>query len=126
MNTPKMPGNVATVLLMPQITSAYFGAMSKPFGAKPARPQPNAAAAPHISSTASPGVAAPGSSQRNSAPPNSETDCISLRTNPAPRPRRIIRSARKPAIFADPKLTSHGAADSRPALLSETWNVVLQ
>ena len=46
-----MPGSVANVLLIPQITSAYRGAMSKLFGLKPAKQKASVPVAPHMSST---------------------------------------------------------------------------
>src|SRR5216684_3769863 len=108
-NTPTIPGSVAKVLLIPQITSAKRGAISKELGAKPARPNANDPVAQHIST----------------APAVTEPAPVSLRTNVALRPERSRWSAQCPATLAIKKHTSHGAAESRPALAILTLKVVL-
>src|SRR5580765_1790991 len=111
MYTPNMPGSVAKVLLMPQITSECRGARSKQLVANPAFETDSAPAAQQVSATAPATEVAAGSWSAKAATPPSPIVTIILRTNVADRPACSNRSAITPARLQTRNPVSQGAAD---------------
>ena len=120
-----MPGSVANVLLMPQITSAYFGAMSKQFGEAGHRARRGARRAAHDQDGRQRRRGL-GQQQQEHGTATERDGLHQLADVAGAGPCCSIRSAHAPATFAATKLTSDGAADRTPALASETPNVLLK